>query len=223
MSTENGTEPEAAPPNRRCTPESMAELAAALVRAKQDFRPLIEDSTARIVSKKGPSSSFDYTYPSLHAVNDAVDAALHANGLCTVTVLSGEAVKMMLLHVGGGSISSVAFLPKTDDLKELGGNVKSLTRFLKIGLTGIAAAPAAPKSRLKPKPAAKPKPRVDLDKAIRDGVKVVGLSEQEELDLMKRLGGDKHAVVAELRELYKLKAEQLKNQEDQSQSKEEAE
>ena len=124
------------------TTSGIGALAAALAEAKRAYRPLAEDSTARIDSKKGARSSFEYSYSSLAAINAAVDDALADNGLCTITTLTPDAVVMVLVHTGGGAVESRAAIPEFADLKEYGGHVKSLSRYLKLALVGVAAPPA---------------------------------------------------------------------------------
>ncbi|MHB1950149.1 MAG: ERF family protein [Acidiferrobacteraceae bacterium] len=101
--------------------ETIAKLAAALAKAQGEFTAAAKDHTAKVVSKKGEGSSYNYNYSDLASVLDAVRAPLAAHGLSVVQIPSVAAqsatVTTTLLHESGEFIEGDSLsLPLPPDL-----------------------------------------------------------------------------------------------------------
>lgn len=130
------------------TSTSVAKIAAALVKAQQQFKAVPLNKTAEVVSKK-TGARFTYKYADLAAVLEATVPALNANGiLFTQHVVSrgGETVlETTLLHESGEYLSSMVVLPEVGEAAQMtsvqafGATITYMRRYTAVAILGIAA------------------------------------------------------------------------------------
>lgn len=107
-------------------------LVKSLVKAKQEFDAVVRDKQA-----------YNYKYAPLETVLEATEPALLKNGLFVTQLLEGSgadvAVKTMVLHESGQSISSVISKPLGKvDAQTTGSMVTYLRRYAYLGILGLA-------------------------------------------------------------------------------------
>lgn len=122
--------------------ESIAKLAAALVKAQGEFPKVGKDNTAKVTSNTG--ASFSYTFASLPDVQAAVLPILHANGLAVVQGTeqeddTGFVVATTLIHTSGEWLTRRVRVPvvagKTGPTAQAAGSAFAYGR--RIGLVGL--------------------------------------------------------------------------------------
>lgn len=113
----------------------MKNLAAALVRAKREFNPVVKDAT---------NPHFKSKFASLQSCHDATDAALMAHGLAVLQFptehLGVPALRTVLLHESGEMIEDTMLLNATKpDPQGQGSAITYARRYALMALLGIAA------------------------------------------------------------------------------------
>ena len=123
------------------TSPSIAQLIAALAKAKAAFRPLVKDRTVKVATATGGSYTFDYATAS--AIGAAVDAALHAHGLVLLQAVGGVGgeltVSTTLAHDSGEWIRETVAVPRPVKAQELGSLVTYLRRYQKSAMLDVVA------------------------------------------------------------------------------------
>ena len=117
------------------TSENRKNLFAAILRAKQNFDPVIKDSTNPFFKSK---------YESLNGVLDAVETALNAEGLILLQPSGTDGVNNFvttrLEHVESGEfVDSTLKLEKTGNMQEVGAATTYGRRQTLKGLLGLKA------------------------------------------------------------------------------------
>jgi len=115
-----------------------ATLIAALIAAQSEIGTITKDKTAK-------AGAYGYTYADLPAVLEAVQPALHGNGLCiTQTVTSDPDGRPHLVttlhHTGGETIEGhyPLIIPSMDDPQKLGGAVTYARRYSILAMLNLA-------------------------------------------------------------------------------------
>src|SRR5690348_2649620 len=110
---------------------------AALAKAQANFGPIIRDKTVKVQGKKKDGTPFSYSfeYAPLESVLAAVVPALNAQELAFIQPFGTDAegnpyVQSMLLHAAGGRMSCKAYLSRASDMKEMGGQVTYVRRYM---------------------------------------------------------------------------------------------
>jgi ERF superfamily len=122
--------------------DSIAQLAAALARARMKFGALGKDREAKIASKSGASYSYDYA--DLADTNAAVMAALNAEAIAVFQPVSLDGahaiVTTLLAHESGEWIASTLGLPIADqhDARAIGSALTYARRYSLQGMVAIA-------------------------------------------------------------------------------------
>jgi hypothetical protein len=111
----------------------MKELIAALVKAKQEFSPIVKD-------RQGVRSK----YATLDSVHNSIDKALGNNGLVVVQPMSFQdgqhVLKTVLWHVSGESLESGYYpIPSNPDPQKVGANITYARRYQLCALLGLTA------------------------------------------------------------------------------------
>ena len=112
-------------------------LVAALIAAQSEIGPITKDKTAK-------TGAYSYTYADLPAVLEAVQPALHGNGLCiTQTVGSENGLPHLittLRHTSGETIEGhyPLIVPSMDDPQKLGGAVTFARRYSILAMLNLA-------------------------------------------------------------------------------------
>jgi hypothetical protein len=123
--------------------DSIAQLAAALARARMKFGALGKDREAKIASKSGASYSYDYA--DLADTNAAVMAALNAEAIAVFQPVSLDGahaiVTTLLAHESGEWIASTLGLPIADphDPRAIGSAITYARRYSLQGMVAVAA------------------------------------------------------------------------------------
>lgn len=136
--------------------DTIADLAAALVKARAKFKPLKKGHTANVQSSKG---SYKYTYSTLDDLYEATDAALCEFGLMPMhnieTSRDGVGVSTLILHTSGQFIQTdPVWLPGGSTPQSIGSACTYARRYSLQAALGIAAEEDDDGQR-----AAKPAPR----------------------------------------------------------------
>jgi hypothetical protein len=121
--------------------ESIAELAAALVKARPTFKTVTKGHTATVASTKG---TYKYTYSTLDDLYDATVAALSACGLVTLqnieTTRDGVSVSTLLMHSSGQFLHFDAVsLPSGSTPQSVGSAITYARRYSLQAALGLAA------------------------------------------------------------------------------------
>ena len=120
----------------------MSPLWAALAKAQGEFEPILSLQTARIQMTKGGEYSF--TYADLEEIIKKTRPALSAQGIGFTQLIvggpeSGVTLLTILFHESGAAIESELDLPSSDDIKEFGGYVTYVRRYVLAPLLGVAS------------------------------------------------------------------------------------
>lgn len=115
------------------TEEQVTALYAAFAEARAEFAPIVKNR----VSGKGTTKEFKYA--DLETILDSCVPALSKHGLAVLQPPSGNAIRTMLVHKGGARIVSLMPLVDSADIKEFGGQITYLRRYVVNGLLGVSA------------------------------------------------------------------------------------
>jgi hypothetical protein len=138
--------------------DSIADLAAALVKARPTFKTVTKGHTATVASTKG---TYKYTYSTLDDLYDATVAALSACGLVTLqnieTTRDGVSVSTLLMHASGQFLHFDAVsLPSGSTPQSVGSAITYARRYSLQAALGLAAEEDDDGQQAAQKPAPKP-------------------------------------------------------------------
>lgn len=144
MSEESTTlkTPPPAMPDIGLASDNTDELAKALCEAQATIEQPPKNRVAKVRSRKGAESSFEYRYADLSDVIEAIRKPLAKQGLAYSQALFPVAGKpcliTTLLHVSGQWIRSVYPLPGAMSSQEMGGNITYGRRYSLCALVGVS-------------------------------------------------------------------------------------
>ena len=187
--------------------EQINEIAAALAKARAEFKPILKDRKAAVMTKAGKDRS--YTYADLGSVLDAVTPALCANGLFVTQGTRWDGGMLFLetkiLHSSGQWLGSLYPLATLGSSQEMGSQLTYARRYSLTAMAGVfaeddddgaAASQAHHKKNDRARPPAEAEPRITKDQAqaFYDAAKAQGLPFDEVKALMLRVAGVDAAV-----------------------------
>lgn len=167
--------------------ESIANLAAALVKVQAKLEPVKREHTAKIESRKGSGSSFSYSYASLDDVMASCRDLLAENGLAVtqlpVTAEGGVGLETVLLHQSGEYIAETFRMPCEGGAQAVGSALSYARRYAFLAVVGIpmedddgAAATTSQKdTQTSPTASAAPKTGTDTPEEDRGSCPVHGV------------------------------------------------
>lgn len=121
----------------------MKEYYKRLIKAKQEFKSVIKDNTAKITTRSG--SQYSYQYADLQGVLDAIQPALWANSLdVEQTIIEGILSTDIIDCETGERYNKVSLpiinadLQGGNDIQKLGGGITYLRRYSLMVALGLA-------------------------------------------------------------------------------------
>lgn len=129
-------------------------LFSALAKAQGQFAEIAKNRTGKVTyqlkdssgQSTGQKSSYEFRYADLQAILSATRPALAANGLALIQPIrqqgTANLLETILLHESGEQISSAIVVPdpsKFNDVKQYGGHITYLRRYMVTALLGVAA------------------------------------------------------------------------------------
>lgn len=202
---------------REFTPQER--LAAALVAARKDMKPVPLSATAKIKSPKGAGSSYAFKFAPLPKIIELVSPVLAKHGLMLSTVPVKGCLRIVLTHDGGGTMSfeGPEMPPPGNDLQAWGKACTYLRRYCVMGLLGLAAdedadgdalpAPrrTAPKPQAPPQTEAQPPADAPSEEAVLErverGFQFLRLDKQQQADLWEQHQHDPDGLLMRLQEM----------------------
>lgn len=146
MSTEDNTSPAVATPLSDEAIQARCAFYDALAKAQGAFKPIVKNRTVSMDvqnKKTGNYYTVNFKYADMQEIDEKTRPALAANGLSISNVLvdveGGAILTMNLVHSAGHRIGSEAFIMRGDDLKQFGGRISYMRRYLKQALLDVAA------------------------------------------------------------------------------------
>jgi hypothetical protein len=114
---------------------------AALALAQGDFLPITKNRDVRIVMKTG--GEYRFKYADLQEIHAKTRPALSANGLSTTAQMipgdDGVSLMLALAHADGFERVSEVFVTYGDDIKQFGGKLSFMRRYMLQNLLDVAA------------------------------------------------------------------------------------
>jgi hypothetical protein len=116
------------------TSEQINELAAALIKAHAQFKPVIRSSRAQVAANR------EYKYADLATLIEATFPALLANGIVPMQAVDAETQSLVsrLCHVSGQWAESAYPLGKYDRPQDFGSQLSYARRYSLLALLGVA-------------------------------------------------------------------------------------
>jgi hypothetical protein len=124
------------------TTGNMAPLWAAMAKAQAMFEPIIALHKAEIQKKAG--GSYFFWYADLEEILAKTRNGLTSNGLSLMQIVtggpdSGTILTTILAHESGASLECEITLPSSVDIKEFGGYITYVRRYIAAPLLGVAS------------------------------------------------------------------------------------
>jgi len=126
--------------------EDIGELCAALAKVQAEIKSPPKNKSAKIVSKKGESSSYTYNYADLADVLSEINKVAPKHGIAHSQVIMPSrscpgkmCIITMMMHESGQWLQSEYILPVADNNHEMGGNITYGRRYVIAPLLGLAS------------------------------------------------------------------------------------
>jgi hypothetical protein len=127
------------------TPEARKAFCAAFAKAQGGFLPIEKNRTVTITgeSKSGSRVQYTFKYADLQEIHSKTRPALSANGLSTSALMiphdTGCTLQLTLAHAEGFERISEVFIKYGEDIKQFGGKLSYMRRYMLQNLLDVAA------------------------------------------------------------------------------------